>query len=109
MKNKNTNIKILPYGLASEDKQLTFSILDQSSSAFKEKEKYSTRDEGKQKVLLKSFSDTCKELNISHIDLLKTNIEGGEFELLDNIIKSGWTSKITHLQIQFHDFVDNAD
>ncbi len=106
---KNKKIKNLFYGLAGENKQLTFSILDQSSSAFKEKENYSTRDEGKETVSLKSFTDTCKELNITHIDLLKTNIEGGEYELLEQIIKSGWVSKITNLQIQFHDFVENAD
>ena len=106
---KNKKIKNLFYGLAGENKQLTFSILDQSSSAFKEKEKYSTRDEGKETVSLRSFTDVCKELNIIHIDLFKTNIEGGEYELLEQIIRSGWVSKISNLQIQFHDFVENAD
>ncbi len=106
---KNNKVKILPYGLAGENKQLTFSILDQSSSAFKEKEKYDTRDEGKETVDLKKFTEVCTELNITKIDLFKTNIEGGEYELLEHIISSDWVSKITNLQIQFHDFVENAD
>ena len=106
---KNKKIKILPYGLAGENKQLTFSILDQSSSAFKKKERYTTRDEGKETVSLKSFTEVCIDLNITKIDLFKTNIEGGEYELLEQIISSGWLTKITNLQIQFHDFVENAD
>ena len=36
------------------------------------------------------------------------NIEGSEYELLEEIIESGNILKITHLQIQFHNFVENA-
>jgi len=46
--------------------------------------------------------------NFETIDFVKMNIEGSEYELLEEIIESGNILKITHLQIQFHNFVENA-
>ena len=42
------------------------------------------------------------------IDLLKINVEGSEFEILEELLDKGLIGKINHLQIQFHDFADNA-
>ena len=36
------------------------------------------------------------------------NIEGSEYELMNHIIESGFIYKIRFIQIQFHNFVDNA-
>src|ERR1700751_4981728 len=43
---KNKSLTILPYGLGAENKQLNFSILDQSSSAFKKEAGYATQKQG---------------------------------------------------------------
>ena len=42
------------------------------------------------------------------IDLMKINIEGSEYELLEHLIESGCIKKITDIQVQFHNFVPNA-
>ena len=47
-------------------------------------------------------------LNITNINLLKINIEGGEFPLLFELIKNNKIKNIKNLQIQFHNFVPNA-
>ena len=47
-------------------------------------------------------------MGLDHIDLLKINIEGGEYDLLPNLIASGWIERITDIQVQFHDFVPDA-
>ena len=39
------------------------------------------------------------------IDLLKINIEGGEYEVLENLIENDLIKNIDNIQIQFHDFV----
>lgn len=44
----------------------------------------------------------------SHVDLLKINIEGGEYEILERMCNTNTINKVQHLQIQFHNFVDNA-
>lgn len=40
---------------------------------------------------------------MSNVDLMKINIEGGEYNLLEKMISSGLISKVDNLQIQFHD------
>ena len=60
------------------------------------------------KISVVSFSTFVKEQNFETIDFVKMNIEGSEYELLEEIIESGNILKITHLQIQFHNFVENA-
>lgn len=44
----------------------------------------------------------------SQIDLLKINIEGGEYDILNRMCESGTINKVQNLQIQFHNFVDDA-
>lgn len=43
------------------------------------------------------------------IDLLAMNIEGSEFDVLENMIRSGLISKVRNLQVQPHGVVDNAE
>lgn len=42
------------------------------------------------------------------IDLVKIDIEGGEYDVLPQLIETGLISRIRFLQIQFHRFVDGA-
>ena len=42
------------------------------------------------------------------IDLIKINIEGGEFDLLPVLIDSGTISKIKNVHVQFHSFVEDS-
>ena len=46
---------------------------------------------------------------IDHIDLMKINIEGGEYELLPRLIETGWIKNIKNVQVQFHHFIDPAN
>ena len=39
---------------------------------------------------------------------MKINIEGGEFDLLDQLIKSKLVTRIDNIQVQFHNFFDNS-
>jgi len=52
-------------------------------------------------------ADVIEELNLfDHIDLVKMNIEGSEYELLKRIITNNAISKIDNILIQFHDFTE---
>ena len=59
-------------------------------------------------IEFRKFDSMMKELNIQQIDLLKINIEGGEYDLLDYIIATGWAHKINNIQVQFHDYFAEA-
>src|ERR1044072_3653235 len=47
-------------------------------------------------------------LNFKNIDLLKINCEGGEYEILETMLKFGMQEKFKNIQVQFHDVVPNA-
>lgn len=98
----NKKIIVVPYGLSNDNKELSISLEENASSAYKQSEKMS-------KIKLRCFRDFIHENNIDFIDLMKMNIEGGEYDLLDEIIDSGFINKIGNIQIQFHDFVPNAE
>jgi FkbM family methyltransferase len=97
----NPKIKVYNFGLSGKDSEIEMSIDSVASSVFK-------KSENMVKAHLRDatvFFDTEK---ISKIDLMKINIEGGEYELLDHLINSDKINMIENLQIQFHDFVPNA-
>lgn len=52
--------------------------------------------------------DFLTQESIFEIALMKINIEGAEYDLLDRLIKSGNLHKFKYLQIQFHDFAPDA-
>ena len=39
----------------------------------------------------------------------EVSIEGGEYELLDHLIETGYVSSIENIQVQFHDFIPQAE
>ena len=97
------NVYLNNYGLSASSRQAKFVDLGLGSKINPEGT-LSTEES----VELVSFLDYCSTNNIVSISLLKINIEGGEYELLRSIIDSGFINNIMYLQIQFHDFVDNA-
>jgi FkbM family methyltransferase len=47
--------------------------------------------------------------DIKQIDLLKINIEGGEYDLLDHIVHHDLQKKIINIQVQFHKLVEDYE
>lgn len=39
---------------------------------------------------------------------MKINIEGGEYQVIPALIDSGFIKNIRDIQVQFHDFIENA-
>ncbi|PIB30140.1 hypothetical protein BFP78_13860 [Gaetbulibacter sp. 5U11] len=91
-------IKAYQYGLAGQDQTMQISLTDNSSSVYIKSKLTET-------IQLKSIIDFIKTNNIDHIDLIKINIEGGEYEVLEALIAHNMLPLFTDLQIQFHDFI----
>ncbi|MDD4989603.1 MAG: FkbM family methyltransferase [Candidatus Pacebacteria bacterium] len=72
-----------------------------SSSLEIEKEK-------KERVVVKRALDFFREKHIDHIDLMKINIEGGEYDLLDDLIENDCIKNIDNIQVQFHELFPDA-
>ena len=100
---ENEKIRLFNLGLDRETRTTSISMgMDRSSYE---------RDLGEEKfeeVHLKNVVEFIKENSVLHIDLMKINIEGAEYELLDKLLESELHKIITNIQIQFHDFVPFA-
>jgi FkbM family methyltransferase len=94
----NKKIHVYAYGLAGETRSEKMSVEEFTSSTFKE-------SKNTKQVKLVDIIKFCEDNKIKHIDLIKVNIEGGEYELLERIIDTGFINKIDRIQVQFHDFV----
>ena len=55
-----------------------------------------------EKVKLKKLSDFILKNNIKEISLVSMNIEGSEYDVLNDIIENNCIRKIKTLQVQFH-------
>lgn len=101
--NNKDDVKIFNFGLLDEDTVLNFSNIDGASSIY-------PRAEGKlsSRVQMKSFINFVNENHIKKIDLVYMNIEGSEYQLMNQIIETGYISNINFIQIQFHNFVINS-
>ena len=99
----NPSIVCLNYGLSSSSGWFEIG-LDDNASSFKKID----IGEKTQLAQLRSVAEVYAELGLSKIDLIKINIEGGEFDLLPAMIDSGLIKQVKYLQIQFHNFIEGA-
>jgi FkbM family methyltransferase len=97
----NTKIKVFDFGLSSVDEVVKMSVNSVGSSTY-------IQSPNMVDIVLKKGVDFINSLQLNCIDLMKINIEGGEYELLAHLIDYKIIEKIDNLQIQFHDFVPNA-
>jgi FkbM family methyltransferase len=63
----------------------------------------------KELIEFKEVGDFFRELHITNVDLVKVNIEGGEYELLPKLVQLGIIKSIKYLQIQFHKLDDGSE
>lgn len=98
---KNKKIKAFNFGLSNKNETLEIFVHESSSSAF-------VKGEKAQSMELRRCDEFVQAENLKNIDLMKINIEGGEYDLLDHILDKGLIGQIVDLQVQFHDFVENA-
>jgi FkbM family methyltransferase len=95
----NTKIKVYKAGLSNENKKVDFTIGGEASSMFS--------DENKPEIdvdLIK-IDDFLEQEKIQKVNVLKMNIEGGEYDLLEYMIKNQLTEKFENIQVQFHENV----
>lgn len=97
----NPSVQTFGYGLHSRTEQATITLAGNASSTFGDAGSAET-------IALRDVAEVLAELKVSHIDLIKINIEGGEFELLERLLDTGLISAVDHVQVQFHRFVSGA-
>jgi FkbM family methyltransferase len=97
----NPDISIFGFGLSNANTFAKISLDESGSSMHKQAALMVD-------IELVSAAEFMKKHNIEFIDLMKLNIEGAEYDLLDHLIETGYHKIIRNLQIQFHSFVPDA-
>lgn len=93
-------IQAFAFGLGARDETLEMHHSADGTGAFVQGQA--------EQVRLVEASRFLREHQVERIDLMKINIEGGEYELLEHLIASGEILRVQRLQVQFHDFVPDA-
>jgi FkbM family methyltransferase len=105
---RNPDITVHRVGLAGADGEGEIALHGVGSSLVADARPWAV-SAARERVRLVRAADFFAEHGLDRVDLLKVNIEGGEYELLEHLIESGLVSRIANIQVQFHDFVPDAD
>ncbi len=87
-------------GLGAKDETITIYLAEGGTSLIKEAAQ-------EVDVTIKDVHAFMTELG-TPVDLMKINIEGAEYDLLNRLIDTGDIKKINNIQVQFHNFVPDA-
>ena len=100
---RNKKIEVFPMALGARTRTEIITVGYDGTSLFK-------KSFGVQEVIF--FEDVVaffQDREVDTIDLVKINIEGGEYELLPRLIESGIIMKIKQIQIQFHNYSPDSE
>ena len=98
----NPDIEVVEAAVAAADGRMQIGVLGDASSSFAEREDMVD-------VAVLDFVTWWRGAGFDEIALLKINIEGGEYELLEHLVATGAVRKVRNVQVQFHHFVDDAE
>jgi len=97
----NDHIEIYEFGLGASNRSETIYIRGAGSSTFGKKA-------DAEEIRFVDVADWFAEKNVANVDLMKINIEGGEFELLERMLDADLARRVCDLQIQFHNISFDA-
>jgi FkbM family methyltransferase len=97
------NVVARQFGLSGRDQLATLALDGPGSSVGPRPGLFGTA-----RVELRDVVGVLDELGIERIDLMKVNIEGGEFDLFDRLIETDWLRRIRLVSVQFHEWHPKA-
>lgn len=96
-----SNVTLHRYGAGEKDGALDFYLNGMASS-------FHLPAPDKVSAPVRDIGSIIEELAPCGVELMKINIEGGEFPLLEKLVRTDLIRKIKHLQVQFHLFYPDA-
>lgn len=99
----NDAIEVLPFGLGGSSRTEIIHVRGASSSTQRKKSKAVPET-----IRIVDAQMWFRENDVDTVDLMKINIEGGEYELLERLIATDLIEKVNNIQVQFHNFTPDA-
>lgn len=104
--NADNKLQVFNFGLARDTKRDNIYLNNDESSLFKH---FPIGTEKRVEAYFVSIEKTLMNmLNLVTVDLLKLNVEGQEYEILESLLDTGYINLFNHIQIQFHNFMSDA-
>ena len=102
----NPKLKTLDYGLGEKDEMVEFTINGLGSSMYEDRERHT--DLPRETVEIRAIDRVWEDLQLDQVDLMKINIEGAEFPLLEKMIETNLLGNVDTYMIQFHEWHPGA-
>lgn len=96
-------VEIYHFGLGPKNEEIEISLDSDASSLFLTEKASNT-----EVVQIKRIDEFILENDIENIKVIKINIEGAEYDLLDHCLDTGIVSRFENIQVQFHTFIDDC-
>ena len=93
----NPNVTVHECGLGADSRDAEIEIENDGSSIYRPVNGHPVIA-----IKYKSIIEFLQENGISEVQLIKINIEGGEYELLEKLCETGYISRFLNVQVQFH-------
>lgn len=104
-------IHLMPYGLSDADGSVEFVQAGPGSTALVDSIGRLEPTSGAPEIMnvqMRDVKAVFDDLGLTLVDFVNINIEGGEFDLLDRLIETGYVRRCRTLQIQFHEWIPGA-
>jgi FkbM family methyltransferase len=99
---RNPKIEVYCLGLGKNRRKDVIFLDDDGSSTHKNSKK-------REAIEIEDAVEFFEKKKIMNVDLMKVNIEGGEYELMPRLLESGLVKRIKNIQIQFHYIGQESD
>ena len=98
---RNEKIRVHPFGLGGASREEDIHLDADGSSTMGSSAEV-------EMIRIVDVHEWLTENNIGRVALMKINIEGGEYELLERMIETHSIPHVANFQIQFHNFTEDA-
>jgi FkbM family methyltransferase len=102
---------VMPFGLAARDAVVALAQAGPGSTTCLdglERADPTTPAPATVDVELRDVKRVFDELSLDHVDFVSMNIEGGEYDVLERLVETGYVARCRTLQVQFHEWVPGA-
>lgn len=98
---ETSEIVVHGFGLGSGTREEHITLCQDGSSLFREGER-------RELIVIRDVVEWLSEQSFKKVDLIKINIEGAEYELLERIVESNQVRCFQNIQVQFHNIDKNS-
>lgn len=91
----NRKVRVFNFALGATSGTAEFGVQNDSTGGFAD-------SENREIVRIETVTDVLSQIKENVVDLMKINIEGGEWAVVPDLIKNGLIKRVVNLQIQWH-------